>query len=138
MKTPEQLAEERYPITDLCINCGADYGLHHADTNQCPKNGREAIWDRKQEWQNTCWISDDNRKNQQAFIAGYNEANSWIDVNDRLPEQDEEVRIWTCGQEVHGEYRIPEDKRKKPYWEEYNSYYPALPTHWQPIIPPKN
>ena len=36
-----------------CKNCGADYGLHHADTNQCPMNGREAPIGRKQEWKST-------------------------------------------------------------------------------------
>ena len=27
--------------TGICINCGADSGLHHFETQQCPKNGRE-------------------------------------------------------------------------------------------------
>ena len=129
---PEQLAEERYPITDLCINCGADYGLHHADTNQCPKNGREAIWDRKQEWQNTCWISDDNRKNQQAFIAGYNAANEWIAVTpETMPDKN-----------IHGEFVMAWDLVYDDWFkveteivvdEESDRY-----SHWKPIIPPKN
>lgn len=36
-----------------CKNCGADYALHHADTDQCPMNGREAPVGHKQEWKST-------------------------------------------------------------------------------------
>ena len=36
-----------------CINCGADEGLHHFKTNQCPVHGVESPIDRKQEWKTT-------------------------------------------------------------------------------------
>lgn len=36
---------------DICDNCGASEGLHHYETNQCPKGGVEAPVNRNQEWQ---------------------------------------------------------------------------------------
>lgn len=39
--------------SDKCNNCGADYGLHHYQTDQCPVGGREAPIGRKQEWKTT-------------------------------------------------------------------------------------
>ncbi len=33
-----------------CKNCGADYGLHHYETNQCPVGGVEAPVGRPQVW----------------------------------------------------------------------------------------
>lgn len=39
---------------DICVNCGASEGLHHYETRQCPKNGREEYRDgKKQEWEST-------------------------------------------------------------------------------------
>lgn len=37
----------------ICKNCGAEYGLHHYQTNQCPVGGREAAIGEKQEWKTT-------------------------------------------------------------------------------------
>jgi len=39
-----------------CKNCGAWYGLHHYETNQCPKNGRET---NPQMWETTTYQEDD-------------------------------------------------------------------------------
>lgn len=37
-----------------CTNCGADYGLHHFETQQCPHNGVEEWRDgHKQKWDDT-------------------------------------------------------------------------------------
>lgn len=36
-----------------CKNCGADYGLHHYKTSQCPTNGVEAPVGREQTWMTT-------------------------------------------------------------------------------------
>lgn len=33
-----------------CKNCGADYGLHHYETNQCPAGGVEAPVGKEQVW----------------------------------------------------------------------------------------
>jgi Protein of unknown function (DUF551) len=79
---------------------------------------------------------------EDGFIAGYN-ADRWIDVKERLPEGkdyvDSYVRIFVDGQEEHGYYEIPTDKRRKPYWVQKNDEYTGCvyPTHWQPIFPPK-
>jgi hypothetical protein len=34
-----------------CSNCGADYGLHHYKTEQCPAGGYEAPVGKKQQWE---------------------------------------------------------------------------------------
>ncbi|MDD5013572.1 MAG: hypothetical protein PHW73_00535 [Atribacterota bacterium] len=46
--------------TGICANCGVDKGLHHFETMQCPKNGKEEIRFDKlsgkflpQRWENT-------------------------------------------------------------------------------------
>ena len=39
-----------------CKNCGAWYGLHHYETNQCPKNGRET---NPQMWETTTYQEED-------------------------------------------------------------------------------
>lgn len=36
-----------------CKHCGADYSLHHVDTDQCPEGGFEAMPGRKQRWAET-------------------------------------------------------------------------------------
>lgn len=36
-----------------CKNCGADYGLHHYETSQCPAGGVEAPVGKEQIWMTT-------------------------------------------------------------------------------------
>ena len=45
-------------MKDECINCGAWKGLHHYETNQCPRNGQEAPLGKLQEWDNTVYQED--------------------------------------------------------------------------------
>lgn len=45
-----------------CKNCGADQGLHHHETMQCPVGGREAPIGRKQEWMATTYQEDDSEE----------------------------------------------------------------------------
>jgi hypothetical protein len=47
--------EERghYVDSDQCAECGAGNGLHHYQTNQCPKGGVEAPIGKRQEWADT-------------------------------------------------------------------------------------
>ena len=45
-------------MKDECINCGAWKGLHHWETNQCPRNGQEAPIGKLQEWDNTVYQED--------------------------------------------------------------------------------
>ena len=40
-------------MDNTCANCGADRGLHHYETMQCPVGGVEAPIGRKQEWTTT-------------------------------------------------------------------------------------
>lgn len=46
--------------SDKCKNCGAERGLHHYETDQCPVGGREAPIGRKQEWKTTTFAIEDN------------------------------------------------------------------------------
>ena len=38
-------------MNEKCRNCGADYGLHHYKTMQCPISGKESPIGVKQEYQ---------------------------------------------------------------------------------------
>ena len=40
---------------EKCKNCGADYGLHHYQTDQCPVGGIEAPIGQKQEWKTSTY-----------------------------------------------------------------------------------
>jgi hypothetical protein len=55
-------------MKDECINCGAWKGLHHYETNQCPRNGQEAQLGKLQEWDNTVY-QEDNTAELRARIA---------------------------------------------------------------------
>ena len=60
-----------------CRNCGADEGLHHFETNQCPKNGREAPVGKPQLWSKTVWDdgkTEDDIETLQATIELLNTA----------------------------------------------------------------
>lgn len=51
----------------ICSNCGADEGLHHYSTQQCPKNGIEEWRDgKKQEWQDTVFYPIDKKRLEDA------------------------------------------------------------------------
>ncbi len=41
----------------ICKNCGGSYGLHNADTNQCPVNGVEAPAGKPQYWSDSTFIT---------------------------------------------------------------------------------
>lgn len=41
----------------ICKNCGADYGLHHYITEQCPVGGRAFSIDRVEEWKTSRYES---------------------------------------------------------------------------------
>jgi len=41
-----------------CINCGADRGIHHGETMQCPVGGFEAHYTQKQYWAKTVYVPD--------------------------------------------------------------------------------
>ena len=52
---------------EVCSNCGADEGLHHYETQQCPKNGIEEYREgRKQEWQDTTFYPADKKRLEDA------------------------------------------------------------------------
>jgi hypothetical protein len=45
-------------MKDTCKNCGAWHGLHHWETQQCPRNGQEAPLGKLQEWDSTTYIEE--------------------------------------------------------------------------------
>ena len=56
-----------------CYNCGADEGLHHYETMQCPKNGIEKTRFDKltgkyypQQWEETTFVDADVKKQEDA------------------------------------------------------------------------
>lgn len=54
-------------ILNVCSNCGADRGLHHYQTMQCPVGGREEMReDHKQEWM-TKIFEEDNSETRNAI-----------------------------------------------------------------------
>ena len=54
---------------DKCKNCGGEYGLHHALTDQCPIGGREAPVGRKQEWKTTTFVLDEGNNKDDKIAA---------------------------------------------------------------------
>ena len=52
-----------------CKNCGAWYGLHHYETNQCPKNGRET---NPQTWEATTYQEEDKADSKIADLEAAN------------------------------------------------------------------
>ena len=88
----------------ICKNCGAEYGLHHYQTDQCPVGGREAPVGQNQEWKTTTFepelddsileqkIAEYLKKNLRIFVerAGYNENSLKVSVflGDELLDQD--------------------------------------------------
>ena len=52
-----------------CRNCGAWYGLHHYETNQCPKNGRET---NPQMWETTTYQEEDKSDSKIADLEAAN------------------------------------------------------------------
>jgi len=48
-----------------CYNCGADEGLHHYETKQCPKNGIEET-NYPQQWEDTTFVDADVKKQEDA------------------------------------------------------------------------
>jgi hypothetical protein len=52
-----------------CKNCGGWYGLHHYETNQCPKNGRET---NPQMWESTTYQEEDKEDNNMADLEAAN------------------------------------------------------------------
>jgi aminoglycoside phosphotransferase len=58
---------------EKCGNCGADAGLHHYETMQCPKNGiEETRFDRinnkfyPQQWEETTFVDAEQKKLEDA------------------------------------------------------------------------
>ena len=64
-------------MKDECINCGAWKGLHHYETNQCPRDGQEAPLGKLQEWDDTVY-QEDNTAELRATIANMSN-NTWQD-----------------------------------------------------------
>ena len=52
-----------------CKNCGGWYGLHHYETNQCPKNGRET---NPQMWETTTYQEEDKEDTKIADLEAKN------------------------------------------------------------------
>ena len=48
-----------------CKNCGADKGLHHCQTMQCPVGGREASINQKQEWMTTTFETESDNMSRE-------------------------------------------------------------------------
>lgn len=66
-------------LDGICKNCGADYGLHHYETNQCPVGGREAPHGRKQEWKSTTFEEQESVNELQELKNKLAEALARID-----------------------------------------------------------
>ena len=75
-----------------------------------------------------------------AFIAGMKMADThpnWIKVEDRLPENDDDILIYLY-KPFYEEWELSiafYDKRLGEFWT--NDGYKAHPTYWMPIVLPK-
>ena len=83
-----------------CSNCGADYGLHHYKTKQCPVNGREAPVGQNQEWQDQGFdgnhyierLESDRTKLLEACKAVVNSGDYYFD-RDEVPDEDNPIVV---------------------------------------------
>jgi hypothetical protein len=48
---------------DICSNCGASQGIHHYETSQCPRNGREECRDGYQQIYVNTTFEDSGQRN---------------------------------------------------------------------------
>lgn len=58
-------------LTGVCAHCGADYGLHRSEDENCPKNGRELpmhLWEKgeRQQWEETTFKDSGEKKLEDA------------------------------------------------------------------------
>lgn len=90
--------------TDKCKHCGADYGLHHYATNQCPVGGREAPIGRKQEYKSTVFEQDTTteieelREMIKKLTARIEELEEHVETMQAGSEIEESVRIYGTGE----------------------------------------
>jgi hypothetical protein len=66
-----------------------------------------------------------------AFLAGYQAAQQWISVKDRLPEDDVEVLTFETGN-----YKVNAVSEYTQWWWDSNEGFKRNPTHWQPLPKP--
>lgn len=85
-------------MIDTCENCGAGYGLHHDETEQCPLFGREAPIGERQEYEETvfrAFADEDNssvmRDRLAQQLTGFFHAQSGYSLGDLLTAADASV-----------------------------------------------
>lgn len=70
-----------------CKVCGADYGLHHAETNQCPLNGvEETRPGHRQSWAASTYV-EDNSSIQEIIASLSKRVGNLESIVDRLVEE---------------------------------------------------
>ena len=74
---------------DKCANCGATYGIHNGDTDQCPAGGMEAPIGKRQRWDLSTWratsVEDELRAQIVALTARVKklETSTYTDLDGR-------------------------------------------------------
>ncbi len=82
---------------DKCANCGATYGIHNGDTDQCPTGGVESPVGKRQRWSNSTWratsVEDELRDQVKALTARVQklERQSYTDLDGRNKGRGREV-----------------------------------------------
>jgi hypothetical protein len=78
-----------------------------------------------------CGTSDIIIAAEKAFLAGYQAAQQWISVKERLPEYDVEVLTFETGN-----YKVNAVSEYTQWWWDSNEGFKRNPTHWQPLPKP--
>jgi hypothetical protein len=75
-------------MNDKCANCGATYGIHNGDTDQCPAGGLEATGGKKQRWQASTWRAIDVKDDVVALKAQVEELKRRLDKVEKVSYTD--------------------------------------------------
>lgn len=91
-------------MKDKCKNCGGDHGIHHWQTNQCPVGGREASFERKQEYMGTTFEPDNSdeleelRETVKKLLARVEKLEETVGKLENEHNIAETVKIWGTGE----------------------------------------
>jgi hypothetical protein len=75
-----------------------------------------------------CEDHDECEFAKDAFLAGYQAAQQWISVKERLPEYDVEVLTFETGN-----YKVNAVSEYTQWWWDSNEGFERNPTHWMPL-----
>ena len=79
------------------------------------------------------WLEDGYiwREAESGFLAGYQAAQQWISVKERLPEEGQDVLVFD-----EGIFSVKSLSSYTHKWHPYENGFDCEPSHWQPLPKP--